>query len=493
MSKSRNLADLLDGNGDVKASGLDNVPPSNDASALTTGTLSVDRIAAGSIAAAKLANDAKVVRSTTAPSGASDGDLWFDTANKAMKVYMEDANNFVTIASKAPTITSITGGIYVGTTSSLTISGSDFTDEPVTVNFTGSGIAEDVTVTPINDNTISVSVPSGVYNSVSHGTVVDVKVVNSEGLSSGVSQKTAVALPSGGTITTSGGYRIHTFYNSGTFTLPTTRSIDVFMIGGGGGGGASLAGGGGGGSAAVATNLSKSAASYAIVVGGGGAAGTSENSAAGNGGNSSAFGQTVTGGGGGASRYNPPSSSGGNGGGGSSDGARTGQQGTKPTAISGFTTYGGFSGGNGVGGSPNYPGGGGAGCGQNGGSPANTSSKGGYGGYGIQNDFIGTNYYWGGGGGGSTYTGGEGGGDGGAGGGGGGAANAGGVSSGGVGLNTGYEGVSCAGNNSCSRAGGNGGANTGGGGGAGAHSGYVTATNQQGIGGSGIVVIRYAL
>ena len=39
MTKARNIADLLDANGDVKTSSLDNVPASNDASALTTGTL----------------------------------------------------------------------------------------------------------------------------------------------------------------------------------------------------------------------------------------------------------------------------------------------------------------------------------------------------------------------------------------------------------------------------------------------------------------------
>ena len=39
MSKTRNLSDLLDANGDVKSTALDNVPASNDASALTTGTL----------------------------------------------------------------------------------------------------------------------------------------------------------------------------------------------------------------------------------------------------------------------------------------------------------------------------------------------------------------------------------------------------------------------------------------------------------------------
>ena len=39
MTKTRNLSDLLDSNGDVKSTALDNVPASNDASALTTGTL----------------------------------------------------------------------------------------------------------------------------------------------------------------------------------------------------------------------------------------------------------------------------------------------------------------------------------------------------------------------------------------------------------------------------------------------------------------------
>ena len=44
MSKARNIADLLDANGDVVSSALDNVPPSNDASALTTGTIDNARI-----------------------------------------------------------------------------------------------------------------------------------------------------------------------------------------------------------------------------------------------------------------------------------------------------------------------------------------------------------------------------------------------------------------------------------------------------------------
>lgn len=44
MTKTRDIADLLDANGDVKLGALDNVPASNDASALTTGTLAGARL-----------------------------------------------------------------------------------------------------------------------------------------------------------------------------------------------------------------------------------------------------------------------------------------------------------------------------------------------------------------------------------------------------------------------------------------------------------------
>src|SRR6056300_976597 len=44
MTKARNIADLVDANGDIVSSALDNVPASNDASALTTGTIDNARI-----------------------------------------------------------------------------------------------------------------------------------------------------------------------------------------------------------------------------------------------------------------------------------------------------------------------------------------------------------------------------------------------------------------------------------------------------------------
>jgi len=70
MSRARNLADLLDSNGDVVSAALDNVPPSNDASALTTGTLPIARIADGDVTTAKLASTLDLSGKTvTLPSG----------------------------------------------------------------------------------------------------------------------------------------------------------------------------------------------------------------------------------------------------------------------------------------------------------------------------------------------------------------------------------------------------------------------------------------
>ena len=55
MSNARNLAKVaVDANGDIGTASLDNVPPSNDASALTTGTLPVDRLSDFGVPVTKL-------------------------------------------------------------------------------------------------------------------------------------------------------------------------------------------------------------------------------------------------------------------------------------------------------------------------------------------------------------------------------------------------------------------------------------------------------
>ena len=86
----------------------------------------------------------------------------------------------------------------------------------------------------------------------------------------------------GGTISTTGGRRFHTFTTNGNFVLttyPPTGPIEVMCIGGGGGGGCQSGGGGGAGNMIAATFASGglpgqlSPGTYAVVVGTGGAGG----------------------------------------------------------------------------------------------------------------------------------------------------------------------------------------------------------------------------
>jgi hypothetical protein len=289
----------------------------------------------------------------------------------------------------------------------------------------------------------------------------------------------------GGTVTTSGNYKIHTFTQSGTFTVtdaPVGATVEVLIVGGGGGGGISLGGGGGGGAVFYNAAKTMSAGTYGITIGAGGtytAVGSS----------TLAFGETVTGGGGGADRNNTVSASAGaNGGGGATDSRTAGATGVVPSkADNSFTVYAGRTGGSGPGGGGNYPGGGGAGAGANGVTPVNNSANGGAGGAGVSISVTGFgSYYWAGGGGGSVYVtgiagaGGYGGGGGAASGAGAGTGGAGGT----LGINIGGAGPGVGGNDSPT--GGAGGANTGGGGGSGAHG-----SGLGGTGGSGIVIISY--
>jgi len=117
---------------------------------------------------------------------------------------------------------------------------------------------------------------------------------------------------SGGTVTTDGDYKIHTFTSSGSFVVSTPGILsDVLIVAGGGSGGwgywscseegtCSLSQGAGGGAGGLKhlTNVTITPQTYAITIGAGGSV-PSIGARGNNGGNSSAFGQTVIGGGGG--------------------------------------------------------------------------------------------------------------------------------------------------------------------------------------------------
>lgn len=299
----------------------------------------------------------------------------------------------------------------------------------------------------------------------------------------------------GGTVTTSGNFKIHTFTGDGCFVVSQTgnsptnplggpTTVDYLVVAGGGGGGGGIGGGGGGGGfresysapvsgpytaspLATPTGITISATTYPITVGAGGTAGPApSNTNAGPGGNSVFSTITSTGGGRGG-YYNvpgansPPFFTGGSGGGAGGNGS-AGQPGiggagnTPPVSPPQ-----GMAGGNAILCNPWASGGGGGAtvAGTNG-----NPTQSGPGGAGATTSISGspTTYSGGGGGGGTNYGGPGAGGTGGSGG-----AGAGGPSGG---------------------AGSAGTTNTGGGGGGG---GQGPVQYSGAAGGSGIVIIRY--
>jgi len=160
---------------------------------------------------------------------------------------------------------------------------------------------------------------------------------------------------SGGTITNSGSYTIHAFTSSGSFTLSSTKSVDILVVAGGGPGGYLYGGGGGGGGLIWQTGQTLAADTYTVTVGAGGTNGGGGTSPAN--GNSSSFGSVYTALGGG---YGAPTSgagtlyiggSGGSGGGGAGGGPGAALQPSQSGLNAGFG-FAGDIGGGGAGASP---------------------------------------------------------------------------------------------------------------------------------------------
>src|SRR6056300_1106932 len=220
-------------------------------------------------------------KGTTAPANPVEGDLWYDTTIGTLKSY--DGSNFVKVAAEISVLTSVTGNIFAGQTSNLTLNGSGFLSSNLVVNFLQASdvIDVDVTVTPTNDSSATVTVPSSVYSNVTNGNVVTIKVTNSDGKSSGNQTITASAPP----------------YNAD------------FLVIAGGGGGSEGTGGGGGGAGGYRNSYSTESSGgggtsetalsfivgtvYTITVGGGGA-GSTYNGRGDSGSNSSISGSDIT-------------------------------------------------------------------------------------------------------------------------------------------------------------------------------------------------------
>jgi hypothetical protein len=280
----------------------------------------------------------------------------------------------------------------------------------------------------------------------------------------------------GDLVVTDGTYAYHVFKTTGAFVPTSSLTADILVVAGGGGGGQDSGGGGGAGGLLGFTSQSLTAQSYTATVGSGGlgclAYGATQGGITQTNGSDSQFGSLtlVKGGGYGAgigigSYPGSYTANTGGSGGGASGGGGPGTGASVSVSGQGYAGGGSFTNG-GI-----YPGGGGGGAGGVGGTPASNSSAGGNGGIGsnvysswLTPFSLGVGGYIAGGGAGNSSSPGTGG----LGGGG----NGSGTSGSGPGLT--QHGVS----------------NTGGGGGGGSNG---STSYAGGKGGSGIVIVRYAL
>ena len=398
------------------------------------------------------------------------GTVVYNVDSTSLQVY--SGSEWVSVQSAdRPSITSISGAPTSGTASDLTFSVSN-TTSTVTVryyltNTDGTLLATTADVS-VSSGSFTTAVPAAVYGR-SAGDVIAMTIETTDNITSLPSNKTVISLPTGGTITTSGGQRIHTFTSSGNLVFPDgygSKSATYLIVAGGGSGGNNTSGafenGGGGGAGGMLTGSTTLAnnTTYAIVVGAGGARPSGNANGTTKGSNSTGFSQTAIGGGGGV--YNGgvggSASNGGSGGGAINwDSGNANQPGTGTSGQ-------GNDGGNGAG-SAGTNGGAGGGGGKSSAGENASSSTGGDGGGGQASSISGSSVTYAGGGGGGGGTGG----------------------SGGSGIGGGGGGSS----SQAAASGGNGTANRGAGGGGnwwndGSNDGYG------GNGGSGIVIVSYA-
>ena len=417
---------------------------------------------------------------TAAGFGPTGAVSWDTTAKTSGFTAVSGVGYFCNTTSSAFTVTlplSPAAGAVVG----IADYANTFATNNITVGRNGSNIAGGASNSVLSTNGLAVTF---VYVDATQGWIV-----TDSGNRSDLPQPTFI-VATGGTITTCGNYKIHSFTGPGTFTVSSLgnpsggpNNVDYLVIAGGGGGGdggTTEAGGGGGAGgyresvpspaawstsplASPGGSLPVSATGYPITIGaGGGPAGSSPTG--GNGtsvkGSSSVFSTiTSTGGGsgvsGGATATQTATNQGGSGGAGNGRALPCGSSGNTPPVSPSQ----GSNGGTGQPAPANYSGGGGGGATGTGGG-ASAPSNAGAGGTGATSSISGISTARAGGGGGGTRG-----------------------NSGNPAPASGGGGAGGTGNGS---PGGNGTANTGGG--AGGNGGPNSCG---GTGGSGIVVIRY--
>jgi len=473
---------------------------------ITPGTITATKLA-GSIANAKLANSTVTINGTAIALGASAS----IAALAWQSVVVSDGSTVTTMVAgrgyfvnntSAAGIVKLPAGGTAGDTIAIKDYAGNFGTNKLTIQRNGHNIQGVANDSLIGTNRASIEL---VYIDATKGWLY-----KNESNVADLQAGTFIGA-TGGTVTTTGNFKIHTFTGDSNFVVASLgntagggATVDYLVVAGGGAGGGPLggdtAGGGGGGAGgfrvsnstcmpspltsplATPTALTLSAQTYPITVGAGGGGGA-QCGAGGNGSNS-VF-STITsagGGGGGASPISPAplrqGQAGGSGGGAgrAPGGPNPGGNGNTPPVSPPQGQAGGDVAT--CNHAPNYGQGGGGGAGGAGNSPVDQSptvgGSGGIGSFVLATGFAGSNgttgpvsdtRYFAGGGGGATYQGGT--------------PGTGGAGGGGAGNNS-PNGPSAPSISATS-----GGANTGGGGGG------MSQGGTGGAGGKGVVIIRY--
>ncbi len=444
---------------------------------IAPGTVTTTQLA-GSITNAKLANSTVTVNGTSIALGASgtlDAVTWQSVvvSNGSTVTTMVAGNGYFVNNTSAAGIVKLPISASAGDTIAIKDYAGNFGTNSLTIQRNGHNIQGVANDSAISTNRASLTL---VYVDATKGWLyaVESNVADLE--------LTTYITATGGTITTSGDFKIHTFTGDGCFVVSQAgagagpSNVDYLVVAGGGGGGGGLGGGGGAGGhressgaasgcytvsplGACVAALPVTATTFPVTVGAGGAGRCSPNGNGVSGSNSVFSTITSAGGGGGGTVGTPPvnaGASGGSGGGGAGQnpGPNPGAGNTPPVSPPQGTN-------GGVGDpAPGYFGGGGGGA-TDAGSPGTTPSIPGKGGDGATNHITGSPVTRGGGGSGGGDGPGQPGGPGGG----------------------GKAGDFSEGNGSAATA------NTGGGGGAGSGGGPTGGDGA--AGGSGIVIIRY--
>ena len=398
------------------------------------------------------------------------------TTYKSVKYNISGADLTGLTAGQIPNLD--TAKITTGTMADARIAASNVTQHATSFddNKLQSNIALLGFKTAVNGSLAKYNLVDQIIDEFEDASGVDTSASTNETLTEGTYFGGTLGYPTGGTITTPiSGYRQHAFTANGSLEVTVTGNVGIMVVAGGASGGSDMAGGGGAGGLVYKATHELTSNTYDAVIGAGGAGQPLANTS-GNVGIDTTF--TINGGaveftakgGGTGGGENIAGGSGGSGGGASysGTGGSTTQAGTTTGVNSTADVNIGYAGGVGRA-APDYNGGGGGGAGGIG--AAGASAQAGAGGLGynasaIFGTAVGDSGWFASGGGGGWTT------------------NSPGRARGSASIGGGRAGA----NNDADGEAGQ--ANTGGGsGGGGQQSGY----EQSGVGGSGVVVVRYAV